>query len=262
MNESDLCKDTPDWMLPLKHELLYSNQFLKGGRTFLDVGAHVGCWTLRLAPVFERVVAFEPDPRASDALRKNVELAGLDNVEVIDKAVSDRTGTAKINLYPNPSTNSMLSADQSGRHAEQSGVTVVEVETVSLDDFCDERGIFDVDFIKMDCEGAELLVVPGALKMLRYQRPDLFIEMHGLFWSRLRALLSFEKCDVIDGGRAGLSLVKHRDSWPDFTAPDFRVYPAGTEPSLQDYEELRRQHGLSEQDCRAPTSGFLSVEGV
>jgi FkbM family methyltransferase len=260
VNEADLVRDTSDWHLPLKHEALYSAQFMKGGRTFIDIGAHVGTWALRLATVFERVICFEPDPRAYEALRKNVELAGLDNVEVVPKAVSDRTGKATINLYPNPCTNSMLTADQSGRHAEQDGAVPTEVETVSLDDYCAEHEVHDVDMVKIDAEGAELLIVPGAIDTFWANRPDFWIEMHGLFWARLRKLLSFERCDVIDGGRAGLSLAQHREAWPAFSdRNEFRVYPHGTAPTLADYEELRRLHGLQ---CVAPTSGFLSVEGV
>ena len=38
----ELAQETLDWFLPLKHELVYTDQFLKPGRTFLDVGAHVG----------------------------------------------------------------------------------------------------------------------------------------------------------------------------------------------------------------------------
>jgi FkbM family methyltransferase len=258
MNDSDLDKSTPDWHLPLKHEALYTAQFMQGGRTFIDIGAHVGTWTLRLAPAFERVICFEPDPRAYNALRKNVERAGLTNVTIVPKAASDRTGKATINMYANPCTNSMLSSDQSGRHAE--AFEAVEVETVSLDDYCAEHEIHDVDFVKMDAEGAELVIVPGAIDTFWANRPDMWIELHGLFWRRLRKLLSFEYLDVIDGGRAGLNLARHREEWPAFKLPDHRVYAHGSEPTPEDLEELRRQHGVAE--WRQPRTGFLSVEGV
>jgi FkbM family methyltransferase len=256
----NLDQSTPDWKLPLFHELYYSSQFMQGGRTFLDIGAHVGTWTLRLAPLFERVFAFEPDPRGYEALRKNVKLAGLKNVEVIPKAVSDKTGKLTLNLYGNPCTNSMLSPNESQRHGEAI-IRTLEVDTIALDDFVAERGITDVDMVKCDAEGAEMLIVEGGLKMFHDQQPDLFLEMHGLFWRRLREQLSFMELDVIDGGRAGLSLVRHRDDWPAFKLPDYRVYPHPTEPTIADYEELRRSHGLRPEDCKAPTTGFLSVEG-
>jgi FkbM family methyltransferase len=259
MNEHDLVKDTLDWFLPLKHEAAYTGAFMQGGRTFIDIGAHVGSWTLRLAPLFQRVICFEPDPRGFTALRKNIDLAGLTNVEVIGAAVSDKNGTAVLTLYPNPCTNTMLPSE-TGRVDQP--LMGIEVPTVSIDEFVAERGITDIDFIKMDAEGAEMMIVPGALETLRTQRPDFFIELHGLFWRRLRAMMPWQECDVIDGGRCGLSLVRHRDAWPEFQMPDFRVYPHPSEPTAQDHEELRRAHGVPEEYCKPPTSGFLSVEGV
>ena len=260
MNPSDLSTLTPDWNLPLKHEAIYSAQFMKGGRTFLDIGAHVGTWTLRLAPLFERVFCFEPDARACAALRANIETAGLTNVEVVQLAVTDRVGTAVINLYPNPSGNSLLTPEQSNRKPDTDPMLrPEEVATTTIDAFCKERSITDVDLIKMDIEGAEITAVPGAVETFRVQRPDFFLELHGLFHERLRRVLSFEECDVIDGGRAGLSLVRHRAEWPAFTAPDFRVYPHGVVPTLEDLEDLRREHGII---WEAPRTGFLSVEGL
>lgn len=253
-----LVQDTLDWFLPFKHEKTHTAAFLQGGRTFIDIGAHVGTWTLRLAPLFERVFAFEPDPRGYEALRRNIALAGLKNVEVIPKAVSDKTGRARLTIYPNPCSNTMLPAETNRVDVPDGEI---EVETTSVDEFVRERGITDLDFIKVDAEGAEMAIVPGALETFRTQRPDFYIELHGLFYKRIRAMLDFYECDVIDGGRTGLVLARHRDQWPEFQMPDFRVYPHGTTPTVQDVEELRRQHGISEADYKQPTSGFLSEDG-
>lgn len=256
MNEPNLVRETPDWDLPIKHELYWSSQFLQPGRTFIDIGAHVGTWTLRLAPLFERVFAFEPDPRGYEALRKNIDAAGLKNVEVIGKAVSDTTGTAKLTLTPNPCTNTMLWTE-SERTDER--FDDVEVPTVALDDFVEERGITDIDLIKVDAEGAEMLIVAGARETILTQRPDLFIEMHGLFHKRLRRLLDPIQMDMIDGGRAGMSLMRHRHSgWPGLPEPHFKVYPHGTSPTLEQLEELRRFHGIP---WTAPRTGWLSEDG-
>jgi FkbM family methyltransferase len=256
----DLVQDTLDWFLPIKHEASLSAAFMQGGRTFIDVGAHVGTWTLRLAPLFERVYCFEPDPRGYEALKKNIARAGLTNVEVIGKAVSDKRGKAVLTIYPNPCTNTMLPRE-TGRVDLADGR--IEVETISIDDFARERGITDLDFIKVDAEGAEMMIVPGALETLRAQRPDFYIEMHGLFYKRLRAMLDdIYESDVIDGGRTGMQLVRHRDAWPEFQMPDFRVYPHGTSPTIAELEELRRQHGIAPKDYKQPTSGFLSEDGV
>jgi FkbM family methyltransferase len=254
-DEVNLDRGAPDWFLPVKHEAFYWSQFLRGGRTFIDVGAHVGTWTLNLARSFNRVFAFEPDPRGVTALRKNLEIGGITNVEVVPKAVSNKSGRVALTLFPNPSTNTMMPLADCGRVDTPIGVH--EVDAVCIDDFVAERKIFDLDFIKVDAEAAEMLVVQGGLETFRTQRPDFFIEMHGLFYTRLRKLLDFVECDVLDGGRAGLSLLKHRDSWPTFVMPNFRVFPHGTTPTVEDQRELRRQHGI----IWDPPPGFLSEGG-
>lgn len=255
MNETNLDHSALDWFLPIKHEAFYWSQFVKGGRTFIDIGAHVGTWTLNLAKHFERVFAFEPDPRGWQALMRNLDINKITNVEVIPKAVSNKSGRVKLNIFPNPSTNTMMSLSDCGRTDAPIGIH--EVDSISIDEFVNARGIKDVDFIKVDAEAAEMLIVEGARQMFEEQRPDFFIEMHGLFYERLRAMMPFAECDVLDGGRAGLSLLRHRDSWPGFASADFRVFPHGTSPTIEDMRELRRQHGIPWD----PPSGFLSVEG-
>lgn len=250
----ELNKSTPDWNLPLVHESLYWKQYLNGGRTFIDIGAHVGTWTINLAKYFDRVIAFEPDPRAWNSLKKNLELNNIKNVEVIPKAVSNKTGHTQFNLFYNPATNTMMNPTMMGR--TDLPIDQLQVETVSIDEFVESRGIDDVDFIKVDAEGAELLIVEGALRMFQKQSPDFFIEMHGLFYDRLKKILSFAKCDVLDGGRAGLSLLKHRHKWPAYETEDFRVFPHGTSPTIEDQKKLRLKHGI---EWSAPI-GFLAVD--
>lgn len=249
----ELDKGTPDWNLPLKHEELYWKQYLNGGRTFIDVGAHVGTWTINLARYFDRVISFEPDPRALASLKKNLELNNVKNVEVIPKAISNKTGHTQFNLFYNPATNTMMDPAMMGR----SDLPIAKqlVETISIDEFVQSRGINDVDFIKVDAEGAELLIVEGGVRTFQKQSPDFFIEMHGLFYERLRKTLSFAECDVLDGGRAGLSLLRHRHKWPAYENEDFRVYPHGVSPSINDQKELRLKHGIV---WEAP-NGFLAV---
>lgn len=249
-----LVQDTLDWFLPLKHETIHSSAFMQGGRTFIDIGAHVGTWTLRLAPLFERVYCFEPDPRGADALKRNIALAGLKHVEVIPKAVSDKTGRATLTLYPNPCTNTMLPTE-TGRVDTPDGT--IEVETTSLDEFVRERGITDLDFLKVDAEGAEMLIVPGALETLRAQRPDFYIELHGFFHKRIRAMLDFCECDVIDFGPGGISLARHRDAWPEFAGKDYRIYPHPVNPTYDDFLALRKQHGI---EFLPPTTGVLAAD--
>ncbi len=234
MKDSDLTQDTLDWFLPKEHERVWWQHFLKGGRTFLDVGAHVGTWTLNIGHRFERVFCFEPDPRGAEALKKNIKLSGLTNVEIITAAVGASDGTVQLSLYPNPCTNTTLPIETGRGHgAGDTPIEVITVPLVALDTFIRERGINDVDFIKVDTEGAECMVIQGGLDMWRKQRPDFFVEMHGPFHRECRKLLDFEECDAIDMGGWGFSLVKHRPIW-DMGTAYHRVFPHGTDATDAD----------------------------
>ena len=252
----DLDKSTPDWNLPNFHESLYWKQYLNGGRTFIDIGAHVGTWSINLAKYYDRVIAFEPDPRGYTALKRNLEINNIKNVEVIPKAVTNKAGKMEFNLYFNPCTNTLMDPKMMGR--TDLPIDKVLVETISIDEFVQSRGINDIDFIKIDAEGAELLIAEGGLNMFKTQKPDFFIEMHGLFYDRLKKILSFAECDVLDGGRAGLSLLKHRNKWPAYETEDFKVYPHGSSPSSEDQKQLRLKHGIA---WEAP-GGFLAADYI
>jgi FkbM family methyltransferase len=254
MNESELDKGTLDWFLPLKHEAPYWRQFMAEGRTFIDVGAHVGTWTLNLAKHFKRVFAFEPDPRGWQTLKKNLAINGITNVEVIPKAVSNVNGKTQLNLFLNPCTNTMMDPAACGR--SDAPIGALEVETITIDEFVKSHQIADLDFIKIDAEAAEMLIVEGALQTFRDQSPDFFVEMHGLFYERLRRKLGFLQCDVLDGGRSGLSLLRHREKWPGFATEDYRVFPHGQSPTANDMRDLRLKHGIPWE----PPPGFLSVD--
>jgi hypothetical protein len=158
-------------------------------------------------------------------------------------AVSKRSGKVTMSIFPNPSTNTMMNLAACGR--TDAPLHTLEVDAISIDEFVESRKIDDVDFIKVDAEAAEMLVVEGAIKMFERCRPDFFIEMHGLFYDRLKGQLDFMQCDVLDGGRAGLSLVRHRDAWPGFASDDFRVYPHGRSPTVEEMRDLRRKHGIA-----------------
>ena len=65
---------------------------VKQRRVCLDIGAHIGTWTVLLARVFESVVAFEPDTQNFIALTRNLVLSGVKNVRALPLAVAHRSG--------------------------------------------------------------------------------------------------------------------------------------------------------------------------
>ncbi len=135
-------------------------EILKPGMVFVDVGANIGLFSLMAARQVGpegHVYAFEPGAGNCALLRKNMEQNGYKNVTVIEKAVSDKSGTCT--LYEsgfNP-------ADHRTYHVSK-GRKQVTIQSISLDEYfpADAR----IDMLKMDIEGAEETAIRGMERVL------------------------------------------------------------------------------------------------
>ena len=135
---------------------------LREGMTVVDVGAHVGYYTLLAAKCVGdsgRVYAFEPEPHNYEMLIGNVLMNGYRNVVMIKEAISDTSGVAKLHLEESMGHSLYL-----GRHPSRRSIVV---KTVTLDDFFESLGWPDVHLIKMDIEGGEPAAIQGCAKLLR-----------------------------------------------------------------------------------------------
>jgi FkbM family methyltransferase len=148
-----------------------------------DIGGHFGYHSLALAAQGARVTAFEPNRSNAERFRKNREhnknLAPA--IELRDTALSDQVGEVTF-----VSSND-LSGTSSGSHLasalppEEAGIYSdferVTVPTAKADDLIAD-GCEAPKVIKLDVEGAELLVLKGAAKLFKEGRPLLFVEVH------------------------------------------------------------------------------------
>jgi FkbM family methyltransferase len=143
---------------------------------FVDVGANVGQWTTALAAAHPAalVVAFEPAPSTLDLLRHNVHLNHLSNVRALGLALSDTIGIDSFQVAKRGSIcNRLLPNDhRTATDAHMADAATISVETVRLDDYCQNEGIERIGFLKIDVEGAELRVLRGAERLLRTQAID------------------------------------------------------------------------------------------
>jgi FkbM family methyltransferase len=140
-------------------------RLLKPGDRVIEVGANVGYYTLIMGALIGpagRLDAFEANPQMARLLRRSVVCSGrTDSVIVHEQAVADRSGAMQLYV-----------ADRAGgagnlvEHGWNIGddTRVVECEAVRLDDLFEGQSI---DFIRSDTEGAELLILNGALGLLR-----------------------------------------------------------------------------------------------
>jgi len=138
---------------------------VKNGMTVLEIGANIGFFTMlfaKLAGENGKVFAFEPDPDNFRLLEKNIKANNYKNAECVRKAVSKRTGTARL----------FISEEHHGDHRifdSFDGRRSVEIETVAIDDFMPQGA--SVDFIKMDIQGAEYSALQGMERTIKNSGP-------------------------------------------------------------------------------------------
>ena len=119
-----------------------------------------GEFTLGIIDRARCIIAIEPAPNNVVKLQKNV--GGLNNVIIINKAVSNFKGKIRFHLALSPVSHSIY-PDATIRH--KYGTCDVEVET--LDDIISSIGINIIDFVKINVEGAEIEVLEGGRQTLK-----------------------------------------------------------------------------------------------
>ena len=138
----------------------------------IDCGSNIGMSILFFKHLYPqaRIIGFEPERNTFNALRENVRLNDLGDVEVHNKAVSDKDGM--ITFYTDPDVSGSLMT--SIMESRDTGASQ-DVETVRLSPYIDR----EVDLLKVDIEGAELMVLEelaasGKLGLIR----EMIIEYH------------------------------------------------------------------------------------
>jgi amino acid adenylation domain-containing protein/non-ribosomal peptide synthase protein (TIGR01720 family)/FkbM family methyltransferase len=164
---------------------------LEDGGCVFDVGANIGLFSLFVHQACRdpRIYAFEPSPPSFAALRRNVDLHGL-NAHLHQAGVADRCGTATFTLYPRVSVMSGFHADPAAEerlflgdlaNQGEEGETGGELLATEADELVAgrferqelpaalttisaairEHGVERIDLLKIDAEKSELEVLSG-----------------------------------------------------------------------------------------------------
>jgi FkbM family methyltransferase len=142
-------------------------KLVKKKHIVLDIGAHIGYFTLIMAQQAKQVYAFEPEIRNFEILKKNIELNKIENVKLYNVAVAENKGNTTLHLCEmNRGMHRIYPS-----HWCNDGTA--KVETVKIDDM-----IKEADFIKMDIEGAELGALKGMKKLLKKCDSTVIMEFH------------------------------------------------------------------------------------
>jgi FkbM family methyltransferase len=130
----------------------------------------------RLVTSSGRVYAFEPMRALYKELQRNVLLNRFEQVQCVQRAISDQTGPVQFVAGPSHSMGHLVAV---GRHnaANMPLTESFQVESTTLDDFVNQGGL-PPTFLKVDVEGAEARVLHGGKAVLEEHRPTLILELH------------------------------------------------------------------------------------
>lgn len=139
---------------------------LKEDDAVLDIGAHVGYYSLLAGKAAKRgkVYAFEPDSDSASLLKENIKLNKLTNIEVVPAAVADKDGFLYFESQEFNKGESSLSSEEKG----------YKVAAITLDNWA--KNIKKIDIVKMDIEGAEIKALRGGRNTLRKDGIRIYIE--------------------------------------------------------------------------------------
>jgi FkbM family methyltransferase len=161
-------------------DLKVVNYLVEPGQCAVDIGANIGVYSKFLSQrtgLSGRVISVEPVPATFDILRSNVRKLGLRNVELINCAISDTPGQARMKVpkYDSGGENFYQAQIYGGEF--DSSVRTFMVPTITIDELYST--VPGIDFIKVDVEGHELNCVRGAAKTIERCKPAWLIEISG-----------------------------------------------------------------------------------
>ena len=155
---------------------------IKENDVVVDIGGHIGLFSVSAAKQARKgkVYTFEPDPENFELLKSNISLNGLENVTLVNKAVS----------FENSKRDFFLCDDNQEAHSFFSQNTLlfkkdkaenkITVDTVSFKDFVKKHKISKIDFLKIDCEGAEYEILYNCPKSILKNVQKISMEYHNI----------------------------------------------------------------------------------
>jgi len=165
------------------HVRTWLKEQLKPGHVFFDVGAHhgwVSMWALPLVSNEGSVVSFEPSPANLSVLDWHRSRNKFSQWEIVRQAVS-AVDAKEVEFFLVDTGDSPMNSLTSGVPGtplmDGRDIRKTSVHTITLDTFCSERSLRP-DLVKIDVEGAELLVLRGAAKLLSHSRPIVVLAIH------------------------------------------------------------------------------------
>ena len=176
------------------------------GDTIIDVGALLGPYTIFFSKLIGdkgKVYSFEPDDKAFDMLKRNIELNNCFNVKLENFALSNKQEEAILWNYGEEGNSissikdhqnlsfknkNLLSKFMKDRIKNKRGKLI---SLITLDKYCFERNIIP-NGLKIDVEGLEGLVIEGGMKLIQKCKPWIILDFHSIFMNENERIKNWE----------------------------------------------------------------------
>jgi FkbM family methyltransferase len=147
-----------------KEQLDIALSFCENMRHGIDIGANYGLMSYNMSPYFEQVSSFEIVPELNKCFKQNMQKFDIRNVNIYNCGLGDKEKEVAIDFDPLSTFRTHVDKDTKGS---------IKIKTL------DSYNFGNVDFIKMDVEGYEPLVVKGGIKTIEKFKPVILYEQKG-----------------------------------------------------------------------------------
>jgi FkbM family methyltransferase len=152
-----------------QHDII--DQYLNKETTAIEIGSHIGSITIKLAKVCSKVYAFEPIVESYNILKDNLQLNNCNNVILHNLGCGEKNKKVAVKwLCKNNPGGTGLEGGILTRPSNIDDEIIVEIITL------DSIKFNKVDYIKIDVEGYEELVIKGAEETIKTHKPLIIME--------------------------------------------------------------------------------------
>jgi FkbM family methyltransferase len=136
----------------------------------VDVGANKGYFGVYASQTAKKVYAIEPHRETFARLKENIQLNHKDNIQAFNLGFWDKSGTVPFYLSSNSGGHSM--------RPKFNTVGEATADVLTLEEFCAREQIEKIDFLKLDCEGAEYNILLNLSSAMLSRIQKIAMEIH------------------------------------------------------------------------------------
>jgi FkbM family methyltransferase len=150
--------------------------------TVIDIGGHIGVFSVYAAHYAKKghVFAIEPFPDNYELLVSNIKLNGLKNTTPKNVAIGKEDGSSRLFVRPQKLKKGEVAYNSGGHsfHLIKDSDSHIDVPTMSFNSLVDQLDLKKIDFLKLDCEGAEFDIMYAASEASLAKVSKIIMECH------------------------------------------------------------------------------------